>query len=504
MLFLHTTRTAPRRDVTGGRSSTAAAGDRPGPAAHYGRAYARQKTRYQLCLVAADIVSTLCALLLAVYLFRHIVSADARIALLPHGVIFIVCWVAAAFGGHLYTLSVRHPLMRIFDAYASLFFGTLLAIAVTFLLDPGWLSSRVFYVLAYLIAPILYGLSRIIAAGLVADVLLKSRIAVLGTDNAARQVVRHLFSNGGLNTYDLVGVISCGGETAGDEDIAGVEDIEGLPVIAALEDCPQALMRHLVNTIVIAHSGPFSEEVTRRLAQCDAIGIHVLRFEAAYELLTRRAAIFNVGPDWLTSIETVRYNKYATRLKRVLDVATTVLLMPLAAIIIGICAILIKASSPGPVFYRHARVGRDGRHFTFAKLRTMIPDAEADTGPVWATENDPRVTRIGRILRMTRLDELPQLLHVLTGQMSLIGPRPERPVIAERLKQEIPLYETRLIVRPGITGWAQINHKYDSSTQDVIEKLRYDLYYIRNLSLGLDLQIILHTIGVVLGKKGAR
>jgi len=498
MLFLNTTRTAPQRDVTGGRPSTAATADRPNPVAHHGRAYARQKTRYQLCLVAADILATLCALLLAAYLFRHIAGADARIALLPHGVIFIICWVTAAFGGHLYTLSVRHPLMRIFDAYASLFFGTLLAIALTFLLNPAWLSSRVFYVLAYLIAPILYGLSRTIAAGLIADVLLKSRIAVLGTDNTARQVVRHLFSNDELNTYDLVGVIST------DEDIAGVEDIEGLPVIAALQDCPEALMRHLVNTIVISHSGPFSEEVTRRLAQCDAIGIHVLRFEAAYELLTSRAAIFNVGPDWLTSIETVRYNKYATRLKRVLDVAVTVLLMPFAAIIIGICAILIKASSPGPVFYHHARVGRDGRHFTFTKLRTMVPDAEADTGPVWATENDPRVTRIGRLLRMTRLDELPQLLHVLTGQMSLIGPRPERPVIADRLKQEIPLYETRLIVRPGITGWAQVNHKYDASTQDVIEKLRYDLYYIRNLSFGLDLQIILRTIGVVLGKKGAR
>jgi len=155
------------------------------------------------------------------------------------------------------------------------------------------------------------------------------------------------------------------------------------------------------------------------------------------------------------------------------------------------------------VFYRHSRVGRNGRHFTLAKLRTMIPDAEAETGPVWAAENDPRVTGIGRILRMMRLDELPQLLHVLTGQMSLIGPRPERPPIAEQLKQEIPLYETRLLVRPGITGWAQINHKYDSSTEDVIEKLRYDLYYIRNISFGLDLQILLRTIGVVLGRKGA-
>ena len=274
-------------------------GDRSRPAAYYGRAYARQKLRYQLCLVAVDIVSTVCALLLAAYLFTYIFSPDARIALLPHSVIFIVCWVAAAFGGHLYTLSVRHPLVRIFDAYACLFFGTLLAIVVTFVVNPGWLSSRIFYVLAYLLGPLLYGLSRTIAAGLVADVLIKSRVAVLGTDNSAREVIRHLLSNGQLNTYDLVGAISTGEQNPGDEDVTGPQDIEGLPVIAAVQDCPELLMRHLVNTIVIPHSGPFSEEVTRCLAQSDAVGIHVLRFEAAYEVLTNRAAVFSEVRNWL-------------------------------------------------------------------------------------------------------------------------------------------------------------------------------------------------------------
>ncbi|NLJ34618.1 MAG: sugar transferase, partial [candidate division WS1 bacterium] len=185
------------------------------------------------------------------------------------------------------------------------------------------------------------------------------------------------------------------------------------------------------------------------------------------------------------------------------DVVITLLLLPIAAVIVGICAILIKLFSPGPVFYHQTRVGKDGQHFTFTKLRTMIPDAERDTGPVWATEDDPRITRIGNILRKTRLDEVPQLWQVLTGEMSLAGPRPERPEIVERLRKEIPLYEMRQIVRPGITGWAQVNHKYDASTEDVIEKLRYDLYYIRNLSLGLDLQIVLRTFGVMLGKKGA-
>ncbi len=219
--------------------------------------------------------------------------------------------------------------------------------------------------------------------------------------------------------------------------------------------------------------------------------------------MSKRVAALNVEPDWLASLETVRCSKYATRLKRVGDVVVTILLLPLAGVIIGLCALLTKMFSPGPVFYHQTRVGKDGRHFTFTKLRTMIPNAEQHTGPVWATKDDPRTTGIGKVLRMMRLDELPQLVQVLKGDMSLIGPRPERPEIADRLKQEIPLYQRRLMVRPGITGWAQVNHKYDSNTQDVTQKVRYDLYYIRNLSLALDLQILLRTVGVMLGKRGA-
>jgi lipopolysaccharide/colanic/teichoic acid biosynthesis glycosyltransferase len=148
-------------------------------------------------------------------------------------------------------------------------------------------------------------------------------------------------------------------------------------------------------------------------------------------------------------------------------------------------------------------VGKDGRVFSFLKLRTMVVDAEKETGPVWATAADPRATPLGRFLRKTRLDELPQLFLVLRGDMSIIGPRPERPFFVQQFMQQIPLYEKRLMVRPGITGWAQIHHNYDRNTDDVIEKLRYDLYYIRHLSFSLDLQIVLRTLGVMVSTKGA-
>ena len=189
------------------------------------------------------------------------------------------------------------------------------------------------------------------------------------------------------------------------------------------------------------------------------------------------------------------YSRYG---KRIIEVIVVVLLLPAAVVLIMVCALLIKIFSSGPVFYRQERVGQGGKPFWLLKLCTMVPDAENTTGPVWATESDPRVTALGRLLRKTHLDELPQLFHVLTGRMALIGPRPERPYFVRQFIQHLPFYMIRLSVRPGITGWAQVNNHYDTCFGDVCEKLWYDLYYIRHLSLRLDLAILRHTLGVVI------
>ncbi len=164
--------------------------------------------------------------------------------------------------------------------------------------------------------------------------------------------------------------------------------------------------------------------------------------------------------------------------------------------------IIIKIDSRGKTLYRQERVGKDGRQFNIFKFRSMSSDAESETGPVWATEDDPRVTRVGKFLRATRIDEVPQFINVLMGDMSLVGPRPERQFFVDQLKKEMPLYTRRLRIRPGITGWAQIKHKYDESLDDVKRKLRYDLFYIENMSLRMDFKIILSTIKVILSGKG--
>jgi len=169
---------------------------------------------------------------------------------------------------------------------------------------------------------------------------------------------------------------------------------------------------------------------------------------------------------------------------------------------LALIALAIRLDSKGPILYVQKRVGRGGQIFTLYKFRSMVQDAEAKTGPVWAGKNDPRITRVGRVLRKLHLDEIPQFINVLKGDMSLVGPRPERPSFVDEFRTAIPLYERRLNVKPGITGWAQVKHKYDESLTDVIDKLRYDLFYLENMSLALDLKIIFSTMGIVIRGRG--
>jgi exopolysaccharide biosynthesis polyprenyl glycosylphosphotransferase len=191
-------------------------------------------------------------------------------------------------------------------------------------------------------------------------------------------------------------------------------------------------------------------------------------------------------------------------IKRVIDVFLSGAAVVVMAIPFGIIAALVKLTSPGPVFYRQERMGLDGKAFNVYKFRSMFVGAEDTTGPIWARKDDPRATPIGRWLRKLDLDELPQFLNVLRGDMSIVGPRPERPFFVEQLAAEIPFYTQRHAVKPGITGWAQVKYQYGSSVEDAMEKLRYDLYYIKHLSLALDVSIVFDTVKVILFSKGAK
>jgi sugar transferase (PEP-CTERM system associated) len=233
-------------------------------------------------------------------------------------------------------------------------------------------------------------------------------------------------------------------------------------------------------------------------------GVQVQDGNDVYESITGEVPIESIRLSWLLFSSGYFASRLFLFYKRFASLATSIVGLVLSLPLLPLVVLAIKLSSPGHIFYRQIRVGRDGKVFRCYKFRTMRSDAEADSGPTWATDDDPRITRVGRFLRKTRIDEIPQLLNVLRGDMSLVGPRPERPEFVAALNQKIPYYHLRHSVRPGITGWAQILYRYGSSVEDAKEKLRYDLYYIKNMSVGLDLLIILSTVKIILLGRGAK
>jgi sugar transferase (PEP-CTERM system associated) len=238
------------------------------------------------------------------------------------------------------------------------------------------------------------------------------------------------------------------------------------------------------------------------LLECRLRGIGVEDWPAFYEKVTGKILVSDLRPSWLIFSDGFVKTRRAIIIKRAIDMILSLAGVLLTSPLIALTALAVRLESPGPVLFRQTRMGQYGRHFTIYKFRSMRADAERLTGAVWAQKDDPRVTRIGRFLRRSRLDELPQLYNVLVGEMSFIGPRPERPEFIEELERRIPLYRARLSVKPGVTGWAQVRYTYGASVEDTVEKLQYDLYYVKNLSLFLDLLILISTVQVVLFGRG--
>lgn len=241
---------------------------------------------------------------------------------------------------------------------------------------------------------------------------------------------------------------------------------------------------------------------TEDLLRCRLRGLAVRDYERIFEQVAGKIAVEAIRPSYLIFNEGFTRHPLADLVKRLLDAAAAAV-----GIVVGLpfligTAIAVRLSSPGPVLFTQERVGADGKTFTLFKFRSMVQDAESRTGPVWATTDDPRITRVGRIIRKTRLDELPQLFNVLMGDMSLVGPRPERPHFVEQLASQIPYFRQRHIVKPGITGWAQINYPYGNTFEDALQKLQYDLFYIKYQSLLFDLSILFNTIKTVVLRKG--
>jgi sugar transferase (PEP-CTERM system associated) len=327
-------------------------------------------------------------------------------------------------------------------------------------------------------------------------VVSRERLLLVGTSDSAVRLARELYGrcDHGL---DIVGFIDP------DRSCVG-KPVINPGVIGTVEDIPAIVRARAVDQVVVSLSDARGMLPMDKLLEMKLDGVSFTHLASVYERYTGKIALENLRPSWLIFSDGFQKSNVQRRAKRALDIIMATVGLVIALPLLVVVAAAIKMTSAGPVLYRQPRVGLRGQIFTIHKFRSMRHDAERDTGAVWARRDDQRVTTFGRWLRRTRLDELPQLWNVIRGDMSMVGPRPERPEFVSDLTRDITFYGLRHVIRPGITGWAQVQYTYGASVEDAMEKLQYDLFYIKNRSIALDLFIIAKTVKTVLTARGAQ
>jgi exopolysaccharide biosynthesis polyprenyl glycosylphosphotransferase len=303
-----------------------------------------------------------------------------------------------------------------------------------------------------------------------------------------------------IDEYRGLGLDVCGYLAVKDENVG--KEYGQVKVLDTYKNVKKLLKEKNVTEIILALESHEADVLMNVVADCEMEDVSIKIIPDLYEIISGQARTSQIYGFPLIDIMPQLMPEWEKKIKRILDIFISFLLLILLLPVTLVSAIAIKLNSEGPVFYKQDRSGLNGKVFNIIKFRSMVQNAESKSGPIWSTKDDPRITTVGAFIRKVRIDEIPQMWNVLKGDMSLVGPRPERPYFVEQLSQEIPLYKRRLKVRPGITGWAQVKHKYDESVEDVKTKLRYDLFYIENMSLRNDLKILFRTIFVVLFGKG--
>ena len=378
-----------------------------------------------------------------------------------------------------------------------------LALGLLYYLYPPVQLGRGIFHIGFLLVGLLLLLWRRLFSVLNSAAGLAERVVILGDGTLAESLVRE------IETRPELGIrVAWRAQMAALEEQRGNRDRGEMPITLSqtgfCEELAVSPQIRGIDRIVVAMEERRGKLPVDLLLSLKNRGVRVQDGNDVYESITGKVPIESIRLSWLLFSPGSHASRLFLFYKRFASIVISILGLLLSIPLFPFIILAIKLSSPGRVLYWQNRVGRDGAVFRCYKFRTMRTDAESDTGPTWAENDDPRVTRVGKFLRKTRMDEIPQLLNVLKGDMSLVGPRPERPEFVAELNQKIPYYYLRQSVRPGITGWAQILYKYGSSVEDAREKLRYDLYYIKNSSAGLDLLIFFNTIKIVLVGRGAK
>jgi sugar transferase (PEP-CTERM system associated) len=324
------------------------------------------------------------------------------------------------------------------------------------------------------------------------------KIIILGCGQLANDIAREILENKDCG-YQISGMIN-GSEPIGTDTV----NIPLCASIAGYDNLCEQARRLNADKIIVALEERRSVFPIQQLLQCRVSGIDVLEGTSFYEMLTGKLIVEKINPSWLIFSRGFTKSWLRRKLKRAVDLALSLIMLVVLSPLLLLVAVLIKIDSKGPVFFTQERVGAHRRSYMVYKFRSMVQDAEAESGPVWAQAEDARITRVGKYIRRWRIDEFPQLFNVIKGQMSFVGPRPERGFFVKELEKEIPYYGERFSVKPGVTGWAQVCYSYGDSIEDAKEKLKYDLFYIKNMTIFMDLMVIMRTVKVVLSGEGAR
>lgn len=414
----------------------------------------------------------------------------------PWSTLFIVfCYILSFYIFGLYNLKSRITHTVFLTQYlVALCTGTFL-VALVFYGSLHWQYGRGIVLINLLFIAVLTFLWRYLFKHFGMRQQPGRRVLIVGAGASGRSMYSSLKTK---DDYEVIGFVDDAphnkGKTIGECSVIGDSSI-----------IPGLVADSKVDEIMVAITHEKRKGLISALLEAKLRGVRVRDMQAAYENITQKLPVEHLSEGWLAYSEMsgVEGGIYKVKLKSIISFFGAFLLMLVTSPIFLVVAVVIKLESKGPVLFRQKRVGLNGEIFEVVKFRSMREDAEL-CGAVWASENDPRVTKVGRVIRKLRIDELPQLWNVLKGEMSLVGPRPERPEFVRELQKTIPFYFMRQLVKPGITGWGQVNFKYGASREDALEKLQYDLYYVKNLSLFLDIRIILKTIEVVIFGKGSR
>lgn len=417
--------------------------------------------------------------------------------LLPKAITFSLVMLGFMTASGLYDFESHSGGLRALLTRIGLSFGLgFVTMSLLFYFFPDLLLGRGAFMIAFGLALTGILASRILFVRWTQVGALKTRVLVLGTSSRAAHIETFLSRRGGASSLQVVGYLPMGGCH---------HFVDHARIIDTTEPLPALVTRLQISQIILAvrdrrEGGmPVSE-----LLECKLQGIEIIELSSFFERQSGHLQLDSMNASWMILAEGFQQGMLRDTVKRLFDLVISSMLLLISLPLMLITALLIKLESPGPILYRQERVGTGGKTFTILKFRSMRADAEHDGKPRWASLNDNRITLVGRFIRRTRIDELPQIFNVFLGDMSFVGPRPERPYFVQDLTQQIPYYGVRHTVKPGITGWAQVRYAYGSSVDDALHKLQYDLYYVKNHSLFLDLMILFQTVQVVLWGKGAR